>query len=157
VARRICIAAAEDVGNADPQALVVATSAWQACEFIGMPEARILLAQAASYVACAPKSNAAIIGIDGALDDVRTKRSVLVPQSLRDAHYPGAKQLGRGEGYAYAHSHEGGYVSQDYGVPRWTYYHPADRGKEAEFKKRMEELDRLDEHAQREPREEDER
>jgi len=144
IARRICIAAAEDVGNADPQAIVVATAAWQACEFIGMPEARILLAQAASYVACAPKSNAAITGIDGALGDVREKKTVAVPKHLQVGSYKGAKRLGRGEGYQYAHSHEGGYVTQDYGVPRWTYYHPGDRGKEAEFKRRLEELDRLD-------------
>lgn len=138
VARRICIAASEDVGNADPMALVVATAAWQACEFIGMPEAQIILAQAAAYVACAPKSNASYAGIAQAMSDVREGKTVAVPKHLQDGHYPGAKQLGRGEGYQYAHDHEDGYVTQDYGVPRGTYYRPADRGKEAEFKSRLE-------------------
>jgi putative ATPase len=138
VARRICIAASEDVGNADPMALTVAVSAWQACEFIGMPEARIILAQAAVYVACAPKSNASYAGIDAALRDVREGKTAAVPKHLQDAHYPGAKRLGRGEGYRYAHDYEEGFVVQDYGVPRGTYYHPSDRGKEAEFKERLE-------------------
>jgi putative ATPase len=142
IARRICIAAAEDVGNADPMALVVATAAWQACEFIGMPEARILLAQAATYVACAPKSNAAYAGIDSALADVREKKSVAVPTHLRDAHYPGAKKLGRGEGYKYAHDFEDGFVPQNHGIARGAYYHPVDRGKEAEFRERLERFKR---------------
>lgn len=137
VARRICIAAAEDVGNADPQALQVAVAAWQACEFIGMPEARILLAQAATYVACAPKSNSAITGIDAALADVRAGKHVPVPAHLQDAHYPGAKKLGRGTGYKYAHDYEDGYVPQDYGAAPGAYYHPVDRGKEAEFRDRL--------------------
>ncbi len=137
IARRICICAAEDVGNADPMALVLATSAWQACELIGMPEARILLAQAATYVACAAKSNAAITGIDAAMADVRQKKTVAVPPHLQDSHYKGAKQLGRGEGYQYAHDFPEGYVRQDYGIPRGAYYHPTDRGKEAEFKERL--------------------
>ena len=137
VARRICIAASEDVGNADPQALVLANAAAQACEFIGMPEARIILAQAATYVACAPKSNAAYLAIDAALGDVRERKTVAVPGHLQDTHYPGAKRLGRGEGYKYAHDYEDGYVPQDYGIPRGTYYRPNDRGKEAEFKARL--------------------
>ncbi len=137
IARRICIAASEDVGNADPMAIVVATAAWQACEFIGMPEAQIILAQAATYVACAPKSNAAYMGIDQATNDVREGKTVAVPKHLQDAHYPGAKKLGHGEGYQYAHDHKDGYVSQDYGVPRGTYYQPTDRGKEAEIKRRL--------------------
>jgi len=140
IARRICICASEDVGNADPMALVVANAAFQSCELIGMPEARIILAQAATYVACAPKSNAAICGIDAALQDVREKKTVAVPQHLQDAHYKGAKRLGRGKGYKYAHDYEDGYVSQDYGVPHGSYYHPADRGKEAEFKQRLREF-----------------
>ncbi len=144
VARRICICAAEDVGNADPQALTVAVAAWQACEFIGMPEARILLAQAATYVACAQKSNAAVVGIDSATKDVREGKTVAVPTHLRDKSYSGAQRLGRGEGYQYAHDFEGGYVTQDYGVPRWTYYHPTDRGKETEFKARLEAMDKRD-------------
>ncbi len=142
IARRICIAASEDVGNADPQALVVATAAWQACEFIGLPEARIILAQAATYVACAPKSNAAYAGIDAALADVREGKTVAVPKHLQDAHYPGAKRLGRGTGYQYAHDGEDGFVVQHYGVARGTYYHPVDRGHESEFKARLDEFAR---------------
>ncbi len=141
IARRICIAASEDVGNADPMAIVVATNAWQACEFIGMPEARIILAQAAVYVACAPKSNASIVAIDSALSDVREQKTVAVPTHLQDSSYKGAKRLGRGVGYQYAHDHPDGYVAQDYGVARGTYYRPTERGKEAEFKKRLEEFD----------------
>jgi len=141
IARRICIAASEDVGNADPMAIVVATSAWQACEFIGLPEAQIILAQAATYVACAPKSNAAVVGIGEARRDVREGKTVQVPSHLKDAHYPGAKRLGRGEGYKYSHEYEDGYVPQNYGVPRGTYYHPTDRGKEAEFRKRLADFD----------------
>jgi putative ATPase len=137
VARRICIAASEDVGNADPMALVVATAAWQACEFIGMPEAQIILAQAATYVACAPKSNAAYLGITRARADVAEGKTVPVPKHLQDASYPGAKRLDRGTGYLYPHDYEGGWVAQDYGVPRGSYYHPADRGKEAEFERRL--------------------
>lgn len=140
IARRICICASEDVGNADPMALVLATAAWQACEFIGLPEAQIILAQAATYVACAPKSNAAYMGIAAAVQDVREKKTVAVPKHLQDAHYKGAGRLGRGEGYKYAHDYEDAYVPQDYGVPHGSYYHPADRGKEAEFKQRLEEF-----------------
>jgi putative ATPase len=145
IARRICIAASEDVGNADPMALVVATSAWQACEFIGLPEAQIILAQAATYVACAPKSNAAYTGIAAARKDIQEGKTVAVPTHLQDAHYPGAKRLGHGEGYQYAHNGEDGYVPQNYGVPRGTYYQPKDRGKEAEFKQRLEEFRKRDE------------
>jgi putative ATPase len=145
IARRICIAASEDVGNADPNALVVATSAWQACEFIGMPEARIILAQAATYVACAPKSNAAYMGIDAALKDVREGKTVAVPKHLQDAHYAGAERLGHGEGYEYAHNGKDGFVVQDYGVPRGTYYHPSERGHEEEFRQRLAEFTRREE------------
>ena len=137
IARRICIAAAEEVGNADPMALVSATAAWQACEFIGLPEARILLAQAATYVASAPKSNAAIVGIDKALHDVREGVTVDVPDHLQDTHYKGAARLGRGQGYRYAHDFEEGYVPQNYGVPRGTYYQPSDRGAENAIRERM--------------------
>jgi putative ATPase len=144
VARRICIAASEDVGNADPMALVVATAAWQACEFIGLPEARIILSQAATYVACAPKSNAAYLAIDAALQDVRQKKTIEAPAHLQDTHYPGAKRLKRGENYQYAHDYEEGYAPQIYGVPRGAYYHPTDRGKEAEFKERLARFDARD-------------
>ncbi len=147
VARRICIAASEEVGNADPMALVVATSAWQACEFIGMPEARIILAQAATHVACAPKSNAAYRGIDAALADVREGKTIEVPTHLQDTSYRGAKRLGRGEGYQYAHGFEEGYVPQDYGVIRGTYYQPSERGHEASFKERMARFDERDREA----------
>ncbi|MBA3314974.1 MAG: replication-associated recombination protein A [Planctomycetota bacterium] len=140
IARRIVICASEDVGNADPQALVVANAAVQATEFVGMPECRIILSQAAIYIACAPKSNGAIVAIDAALSDVRNRRLLPVPVHLRDAHYSGAKRLGHGEGYQYAHSHEGGYVEQDYlGVER-TYYEPTDRGFEAEIGVRLKTL-----------------
>ena len=118
-------------------ALVLATAAWQACEFIGLPEAQIILAQAASYVACAPKSNAAYMGIAAARKDVQEGKTVAVPKHLQDTHYKGAKRLGRGEGYKYAHDYEEGYVPQNYGVTRGAYYHPADRGKESEFKERL--------------------
>ena len=144
IARRICIAASEEVGNADPMALVVANAAFQAAEFVGFPEARIILAQAAVHVACAPKSNASYHAIDAALADVREKKSIPVPDHLKDASYPGAKQLRRGTGYRYAHDFEDGYVPQDYGVPRGSYYKPTDRGKEAEIAERQKSLDRRD-------------
>jgi putative ATPase len=137
LARRIVIAAAEDVGNADPQALLVATAAAQTVELVGLPECRIALAQAVAYVALAPKSNAAIVAIDDALEDVRHKRTVPIPMALRDAHYSGAERLGHGAGYRYAHSFEGGFVPDDYlGVDR-SFYRPVDRGFEAELLKRL--------------------
>ena len=140
IARRVVIAAAEDVGNADPMALVLAQSAAAATEFVGLPECRILLAQAVTYIAAAPKSNAAIKAIDAALSDVREHRVLPVPVHLRDAHYAGAKRLGHGSGYQYAHDAPGGWVEQDYlGVER-TYYEPVDRGFEAEIAKRLREL-----------------
>jgi len=140
LARRIVIAAAEDVGNADPQALVLANAAAQATEFVGLPECRIILAQAVTYVATAPKSNASYVAIDSAIEDIRTQRVLPVPKHLRDAHYGGAKQLGHGEGYQYAHNSKSGWVDQDYlGVER-TYYEPVDRGYEAEIRRRLAEL-----------------
>ncbi|MGD9855947.1 MAG: replication-associated recombination protein A [Planctomycetaceae bacterium] len=140
IARRVVIAAAEDVGNADPQALLIATAAADAVDRIGLPECRIPLAQAVTYIATAPKSNAAYAAIDAALDDVRHQRVIPVPMHLRDAHYRGAKRLGHGEGYQYAHDSEGGWVDQDYlGVDR-TYYEPTDRGHEAEIRRRMDEF-----------------
>jgi len=145
VARRICIAAAEDVGNADPMALVLANAAFQSCEFIGMPEARILLSQAVTYIAAAPKSNAAYTAIDAALAAVREEKTTEIPAHLQDAHYKGAKRLGHGANYQYAHDGEGNYVTQDYGVPRGTYYRPTENGKEAEIKARLDALDARDE------------
>ncbi|MBI3864566.1 MAG: replication-associated recombination protein A [Planctomycetia bacterium] len=140
LARRIVIAAAEDVGNADPMALLLANAAAQVTEFVGMPECRIPLVQAVTYIALAPKSNASIKAIDAALDDVRTQRVLPVPVHLRDAHYPGAARLGHGEGYQYAHGHEGGWVAADYLGVEKTYYEPVDRGVEAELRKRLEEF-----------------
>ncbi|MFH1709702.1 MAG: replication-associated recombination protein A [bacterium] len=140
IARRILICAAEDVGNADPLALVVANSAMQAAEFVGMPEARIPLAQAAVYVATAPKSNAAYMGIEKALEDVKNNVTMEVPDCLKGTGYSGAEKLGHGTGYKYAHDHEGGYVKQDYLSKKKSYYEPTDRGFEAKIKKRMEDL-----------------
>ena len=140
LARRLVILAAEDVGNADPQALVLANAAAQATERVGMPECRIILAQATSYLALAPKSNASYLAIDRAIEDVRTKAVLPVPRHLQDSHYPGAEKLGHGQDYAYAHDGEDGWVNQDYlGVDR-TYYEPTDRGHEAVMKQRLEEL-----------------
>jgi putative ATPase len=143
LARRIVIAAAEDVGNADPMALVVANAAAQVTEFVGLPECRIPLVQAATYIATAPKSNASIMAIDAAIDDVRTKRIIPVPVHLQDAHYPGAKQLGHGAGYKYSHNTPDGWSDQDYlGVEKF-YYEPVDRGFEAEIKQRMDKLQQI--------------
>jgi putative ATPase len=140
IARRIVICAAEDVGNADPMALVLANAALQVSEFVGLPECQLPLAQAVTYIACAPKSNAATIAISEARQDVRDGRTVAVPRHLQDSHYPGAKRLGRGEGYQYSHDFEGGWVDQDYlGVER-CYYRPVDRGTEVGIKKRLDEL-----------------
>jgi putative ATPase len=138
VARRLVIAASEDIGNADPQGLVLAQSAAAATEFIGMPECRIILAQAVTYLALAPKSNAAYMAIDAAMDDVRNNRLLPVPMHLRDRHYKGAARLGHGDGYEYPHETQEGWVAQDYlGVER-HYYEPVDRGVEAEMKRRLE-------------------
>ena len=140
LARRLVILAAEDIGNADPQALVLANAAAQATERVGMPECRIILAQATSYLALAPKSNASYLAIDRAIEDVRTKAVLPVPRHLQDSHYPGAETLGHGQNYAYAHDGEDGWVDQDYlGVDR-TYYEPTDRGHEAVMRQRREEL-----------------
>ena len=138
IARRIVIFASEDVGNADPQALVVANAAANATDRIGMPECRINLAQAVTYLATAPKSNASYQAINAAMEDVQNQRVVPVPTHLKDAHYSGAGQLGHGEGYQYAHNSKEGWVDQDYlGVDK-TYYEPVDRGHEAEIKRRLE-------------------
>ncbi len=123
IARRIVIAASEEVGNADPMALLIALSAAQAVEFIGMPEARIILAQAAIYVANAPKSNACYRAIEAALADVEKERTLSVPDHLKDSHYPGAKKLGHGKGYKYPHDY-GGYVEQEYMPKKKKYYTP---------------------------------
>ncbi len=140
IARRVVICAAEDVGNADPAALMVAVAAMQAVEYVGMPEARIPLAEAITYIACAPKSNAAYLAIDRAQADVRENRTVPVPKHLRDASYRGAKRFGHGEGYKYAHDYEEGVAPQEYlGVDK-TYYEPTDHGREAKMKARLERI-----------------
>jgi putative ATPase len=140
IARRVVICASEDVGNADPQALVVAAAALQATEFVGLPECQLALAQAVTYIATAPKSNASTVAIGKARDDVKSGRTLPVPEHLRDGHYQGAKQLGRGEGYEYSHDHEGGWVDQEYLPEERRYYIPVERGFEAEIAKRMEAL-----------------
>ncbi len=136
IARRIMICASEDVGNADPMALTVAVSAAQAVERIGFPEAQIILAQAASYVACAPKSNSAVNAIMKAMDSVKKKRTS-VPPHLQDAHYPGAGKMGHGTGYKYAHDYPNHYVEQQYlpdEVLGETFYELSDNGYERQIK-----------------------
>ena len=143
IARRIMICAAEDVGNADPQALVVATSAALAAERLGFPEARIPLAQAAIYVACAPKSNAAYEAINEALAWVEQHKSEPIPSYLQDAHYPGAAKLGHGIGYKYAHDYENHWVKQQYlpdGVEGHAFYHAGDLGQEGKMKQWLKDL-----------------
>lgn len=133
IGRRIMICAAEDVGNADPQAIVVAVSAMQAVERVGMPEARILLAQAAIYVASAPKSNRCYLAVDKALENVRTQKIQTIPPHLQDSHYKGAKEMGRGIGYQYAHDFPGNYVKQQYlpdEIQDVQFYQPTDNGYE---------------------------
>ena len=130
IARRMVILASEDVGLADPQSLLVADAAARALEYVGLPEARINLAQAVIHLALAPKSNAVIRAIDAAIADVREQPSGRVPQHLRDAHYPGAARLGHGEGYRYPHSEPGGWVEQEYRPPEVAghrYYEPEPR------------------------------
>lgn len=140
IARRIMICASEDVGNADPQALVVAVNAARAVEQIGMPEARIILAQAVTYVACAPKSNASYLSIDLALDFVKNHPTYTVPAHLQDKHYKGAEELGHGLGYLYAHDYENHYVNQQY-LPQemlnQVFYEPTTIGYEKNIKEYM--------------------
>lgn len=134
IARRIVICAAEDVGNADPQALVVANAALQTVREIGMPEARIILAQAAVYVACAPKSNASYMGIDAALGDIKNGLDLPVPSHLMNAVYEGEKQAGKGKGYIYPHNSPNGYAPQEYLPQKKKYYAPTDRGYEKKIR-----------------------
>ncbi len=137
LARRIVIAASEDIGNADPHALPLAVAAMQATEFVGLPECQLPLAQAVTYLACAPKSNAATVAIAAARKDVAEGQLLPVPVHLRDSHYPGAKELGHGVGYQYPHDAPGGIVAQDYlGVDR-VYYEPLDSGFERELQERL--------------------
>ncbi|MDO5407219.1 MAG: AAA family ATPase [Eubacteriales bacterium] len=140
IARRIMICASEDVGNADPQALTVAVSAAQAVERIGMPEAQIILAQAVSYVATAPKSNSACCAIFDAMSAVKSQRSMPVPVHLQDAHYRGSAKLGHGEGYRYAHDYPNHYVEQQYlpdGMEGQTFYRPSENGYERQISAHM--------------------
>ncbi|MDW8368209.1 MAG: replication-associated recombination protein A, partial [Abditibacteriales bacterium] len=140
IARRLVIHAAEDVGNADPMALVVANAAAQAMEYVGMPEARIPLAQATIYIATAPKSNATVVAVDRAMEDVRTRPPVSVPLHLRDASYPGAQRLGHGKGYLYPHDFPDHFVKQEYlpdGAKSQPYYQPTAQGFEKTIQERM--------------------
>jgi putative ATPase len=132
IARRIAVCAAEDVGNADPMATVLAAAAVQISEFVGLPEAQLALAQAAIYVACAPKSNAASSAIWNAMSDVESKETAPVPAHLKDSHYAAAKKMGFGVDYKYPHMYPGGFVPQEYLPPEFAkkYYNPTDRGYE---------------------------
>jgi len=137
LARRLIILASEDIGNADPMALLVAVATAHACEFVGLPECALNLAHAVVYLACAPKSNASYRALKAAQEDLRQKRIVPIPRHLRDASYKGAKRLGHGEGYRYPHAEPGAIAAQDYlGVDR-IYYEPTDRGFEKELAERL--------------------
>ncbi len=137
ITRRILICAAEDVGLADPMALVLASSAHQAAEYVGWPEARIPIAEAALYIATAYKSNSAMAAIDAALEDVKRNPTLPVPPHLRDGHYQGAEELGHGVGYQYSHDHPGGVVAQDYLGAARSFYEPGDLGVEKKIQDRM--------------------
>lgn len=143
IARRIMICASEDVGNADPMAMVVAASAASEVERVGMPESQLILSQAAIYVACAPKSNSATNAIYKAMDVVKNTMTDAEPAYLQDAHYGGSAKLGRGIGYKYPHDFPGHYVKQQYlpdSVEGTVFYEPSDQGREVEIKKRLESL-----------------
>jgi putative ATPase len=146
LARRLMISAAEDVGMADPTALQTAVAAAQAVQLVGMPEARIILAEAVVHLATAPKSNAAYNGINAAVADVRAGRGQGIPAHLRDAHYPGAAQLGHGRGYVYSHDEPHGVASQQYApddLAGRNYYDPTDRGAERDIGARLGRLRRI--------------
>lgn len=141
VVRRLVIFASEDVGNADPMALVLANAAWDAVEKVGLPECQLNLSQAVTYLATAPKSNAATMAIGAAVKDVQEGRTLPVPKHLKDSHYRGSKEaFGHGKGYRYAHDYEGGWVDQEYVPADVTYYEPTDRGFEATIRERMAEI-----------------
>lgn len=146
IARRIVISAAEDIGMADPQALPMAVAAAQAVQLVGMPEARLILAEAVVYLATAPKSNASYVGFERAVADVRAGKLGRVPKHLRDAHYPGAKRLGHGKGYRYPHDDPIGVSTQQYlpdPLVGTEYYQPTDHGNERDIKSRLEKLRRI--------------
>ena len=145
IARRIAVCAAEDVGNADPMATVLASAAVQISEFVGLPEAQLPLAQAALYVACAPKSNASALAIWKAVSDVRTQPVIAVPKHLKDSHYPGAKKMGLGNGYKYPHNFRGAFVAQEY-LPNEAgkhYYQPQEAGYEKRIRVYLQKLRKL--------------
>ena len=143
VARRLVIFASEDVGNADPQGLLIANAAWDAVERVGLPECQLNLAHAVCYLATAPKSNACTVAIGAAAKDVKEGRTLPVPKHLRDSHYRGAKEaFGHGTGYQYAHDFGDGWVDQEYIPADVEYYQPTDRGHEAAIKARLAELRR---------------
>ena len=137
IARRIMILASEDIGNADPMAMVVAASAAAEVERVGMPEAQIILSQAVTYMACAPKSNASYMAVDEALSYIKSHKTGAIPVHLQDSHYKSAGKLGHGVGYKYAHSYPSHYVNQQYlpdGMEDVTFYHPTDIGYEKDIK-----------------------
>ena len=138
IARRLVIAASEDIGLADSNALRVAIDAWQAAEFVGLPEARIPLAHATVYLATAPKSNSAYAALGAATKEVEEGRTLAVPRHLRSTGYRGAKQLGHGEGYQYAHDYDGNFIPQAYLPEGRRYYTPTDNGQEGRIKERLE-------------------
>jgi putative ATPase len=140
IARRLVIAASEDIGNADPQALQVATSALDAIEFIGMPEGQIPLAQATTYLASQPKSNAAYDAVKQARKAIRNGKDLPVPDHLRDSHYEGAEDRGHGVDYDYAHNFEDHYVDQEYLAEDMSFYDPTEQGAEAKLKKYLESI-----------------
>ena len=137
IARRLIILASEDIGNADPRGLLIAVAAKEAVEFVGMPEARIILSQATTYLASAPKSNASYLAIEQAYSDVKEGRVLPVPAHLRDTHYRGAEKLGH-KGYQYAHDFEGHFVEQEYVPTDKVYYAPTDQGYEETLRRRLE-------------------
>ena len=143
ISRRLVVFASEDIGNADPRALTLTSSVMDSVEKIGMPEARIILAQAATYCATAPKSNASYVAIDSALSDIKKDRVTPVPKHLRDAHYKGARGLGNGVGYKYPHDFPGGFVAQDYMGVSKKYYFPVNTGYESRICERMKYWDEL--------------
>ncbi len=143
IARRMMVCASEDVGNADPQAMVIAASCAQAVERLGMPEARIVLSQTANYIACAPKSNASICAIDEAMDEVERSGGLAIPPHLQDAHYKSASKLGHGIGYKYSHDYKNNYVQQQYlpyELSGREFYRPSDNGYEVKIREHMKKI-----------------
>ena len=142
ILRRLIIHASEDIGMADPQAMLITHAAWNALETVGLPEARIPIAQAIIYLATAPKSNSVLLAVDKAMQDVKNRKQEEVPNHLRDAHYPGAKVLGHGQGYLYPHDYPSHYVNQQYlpsALKEVSYYCPSDQGREKLIRLRKDE------------------